>query len=91
MTSVVSINPATLVNALLQGLGVLVVVAGAYAWATHRVPEPEARAFAFATLVIATKQYGDVGKCRNFLADQLEIANLIFDIDVTQIANEEIL
>jgi Ca2+-transporting ATPase len=39
--------------ALLQGLGVLGVVLGAYAWADHRLPEGEARAFAFATLVVA--------------------------------------
>ena len=44
---------ATLWLALLQGLGVLAVVLGAYAWADHRLPEKEARAFAFATLVIA--------------------------------------
>ncbi len=44
---------ATLWLALLQGLGVLLVVMGAYAWANHRLAEPEARAFAFTTLVIA--------------------------------------
>jgi len=44
---------ATLVLALLQGIGVLLVVMGAYAWANRRLAEPEARAFAFATLVIA--------------------------------------
>ena len=44
---------ATLWLALLQGLGVLAVVFGAYAWADHRLPENEARAFAFATLVVA--------------------------------------
>jgi Ca2+-transporting ATPase len=44
---------ATLWLALLQGLGVLAVVLGAYAWADHRLPENEARAFAFATLVVA--------------------------------------
>ncbi len=43
----------TLGLALLEGLGVLAVVLSAYAWADHRVPEQEARAFAFATLVIA--------------------------------------
>ena len=43
----------TLWLALLEGLGVLAVVLGAYAWADHRLPEQEARAFAFATLVIA--------------------------------------
>jgi P-type Ca2+ transporter type 2C len=36
---------ATLWLALLQGLGV-------FAWATPRLPEPESRAFAFATLVV---------------------------------------
>jgi P-type Ca2+ transporter type 2C len=38
--------------ALAQGLGVLVCVMGAFAWASTRIPEAEARAFAFATLVI---------------------------------------
>jgi Ca2+-transporting ATPase len=37
--------------ALLQGLGVLAVVLAAFAWARPRISEPEARAFAFATLV----------------------------------------
>ncbi len=44
---------ATLWLALLQGLGVLAVVLAAYAWADYRLPEAEARAFAFATLVVA--------------------------------------
>lgn len=44
---------ATLWLALLQGIGVLAVVLGAYAWADGRLSEPEARAFAFTTLVIA--------------------------------------
>ena len=43
---------ATLGLALIQGLGVLAVVMGAFAWASPRIPEPEARAFAFATLVV---------------------------------------
>ena len=38
--------------ALLQGLGVLAAVMGAFAWASPRLPEEEARAFAFATLVV---------------------------------------
>ncbi|PKO74595.1 MAG: ATPase [Betaproteobacteria bacterium HGW-Betaproteobacteria-15] len=42
----------TLWLALLQGLGVLAAVMGAFAWAAPRLPEAEARAFAFATLVI---------------------------------------
>jgi P-type Ca2+ transporter type 2C len=42
---------ATLGWALLQGLGVLAAVMAAFAWAAPRLPEPEARAFAFATLV----------------------------------------
>lgn len=41
----------TLWLALVQGLGVLTVVMGAFAWASPRMPEAEARAFAFATLV----------------------------------------
>jgi len=44
---------ATLWLALLQGIGVLGVVLGAYAWADGRLAEPEARAFAFTTLVVA--------------------------------------
>jgi Ca2+-transporting ATPase len=44
---------ATLWLALLQGLGVLGVLLAAYAWADHRLPEAEARAFAFTTLVVA--------------------------------------
>jgi len=44
---------ATLWLALLQGIGVLLVVMGAYAWASHRLSETEARAFAFTTLVVA--------------------------------------
>jgi Ca2+-transporting ATPase len=43
---------ATLWLALVQGLGVLAVVLGAFAWASPRISEPEARAFAFATLVV---------------------------------------
>jgi len=43
---------ATLGLALIQGLGVLAVVMGAFAWASPRISEPEARAFAFATLVV---------------------------------------
>jgi Ca2+-transporting ATPase len=43
---------ATLGLALLQGLGVLAVVMAAFAWASARISEPEARAFAFATLVV---------------------------------------
>ena len=44
---------ATLWLALLQGVGVLAVVLGAYGWAVLRLTENEARAFAFTTLVIA--------------------------------------
>jgi Ca2+-transporting ATPase len=44
---------ATLWHALLQGLGVLAVVMGAYAFAQHELSEPAARAFAFAVLVTA--------------------------------------
>jgi Ca2+-transporting ATPase len=43
----------TLVLALLQGVGVLAVVMSAYRWAVLWRPEPEARALAFTTLVIA--------------------------------------
>jgi len=42
----------TLVLALLQGLGVLLVVMGAYAWGATWLSEAAARAFAFATLVM---------------------------------------
>jgi len=43
---------ATLWLALVQGLGVLAVVMASFAWASPRIPETEARAFAFATLVV---------------------------------------
>ncbi len=43
---------ATLWLAGVQGLGVLAVVLAAFAWASPRISEPEARAFAFATLVM---------------------------------------
>ncbi|MDO9195485.1 MAG: cation-translocating P-type ATPase [Rhodoferax sp.] len=43
----------TLALALLQGLGVLLVVLCAYAWGVDRLTENAARAFAFATLVSA--------------------------------------
>jgi Ca2+-transporting ATPase len=43
----------TLGLALLQGLGVLLVVMGAYQWAAAHLSEGEARAFTFATLVSA--------------------------------------
>jgi Ca2+-transporting ATPase len=42
----------TLALALLQGVGVLLVVLGAYAWGATWLTEKEARAFAFATLVM---------------------------------------
>ena len=43
---------ATLGLALLQGLGVLGAVLATFAWASVRMPEAEARAMAFATLVV---------------------------------------
>jgi Ca2+-transporting ATPase len=43
----------TLVLALLQGLGVLLVVMGAYAWSASWLSETAARAFTFTTLVSA--------------------------------------
>jgi Ca2+-transporting ATPase len=42
----------TLVLSLLQGLGVLLAVMGAYAWGSAWLSEPAARAFAFTTLVM---------------------------------------
>lgn len=42
----------TLVLALLQGLGVLLAVIGAYAWSTTQLAEDDARAFTFVTLVV---------------------------------------
>ena len=44
---------ATLWRALLQGLGVLAVALLAYGWSAQRLSGPEARAFAFTTLVVA--------------------------------------
>jgi len=43
----------TLMFALWQGLGALAAVTGAYWWGLGHLPEPQARAFAFCTLVIA--------------------------------------
>ncbi len=43
----------TLMFALVQGLGALAAVAGAYWWGLSHLPESQARAFAFCTLVIA--------------------------------------
>ena len=43
---------ANLLLAFVQGLGALAVVMVAFAWAYARLTEPEARAFAFATLVV---------------------------------------
>ncbi len=43
----------TLAFAFLQGLGALAVVVAAYGWGLHNLPEPEARTFAFCTLVVA--------------------------------------
>jgi Ca2+-transporting ATPase len=43
----------TLLLALLQGLGVLVVVMAAYAWGATWMTEKEARAFTFSTMVMA--------------------------------------
>ena len=59
---------ATLWLALLQGLGVLAVVMGAYAWANYRLDEPEARAFAFTTLVIANLALIFSNRSRTLLA-----------------------
>ncbi len=42
----------TLVQAVLQGLGVLAAVLVAYVWGTARLDEPQARALAFAALVL---------------------------------------
>jgi len=42
----------TLFIALMQGVGVLLVVMGAYAWGTTWLDEKEVRAFTFATLVV---------------------------------------
>jgi Ca2+-transporting ATPase len=46
-------SSSTLTYALLQGLGALAAVAGAYWWGITHMSEPQARAFAFSTLVIA--------------------------------------
>ncbi len=61
---------AALWLALLQGLGVLLVVMGAYAYAHDRLSEPGARAFAFATLVIANLAllFSNRSRSRSFLA-----------------------
>jgi Ca2+-transporting ATPase len=43
---------ATLMQALLQGVGVLLVVIAAYVWSAQTLPEAGARAFTFTTLVM---------------------------------------
>jgi Ca2+-transporting ATPase len=52
-TSAPLFGGATLWLALLQGLGALGLVMATSAWANHHLPEPQARAMAFATLVVA--------------------------------------
>lgn len=47
------VDRRALMLALAQGLLVLAVLAGAYAWALSALPPPQARAFAFAVLVAA--------------------------------------
>jgi Ca2+-transporting ATPase len=42
----------TLVQAVLQGLGVLAAVLGVYVWGTEQLDETQARALAFTTLVL---------------------------------------
>jgi Ca2+-transporting ATPase len=59
---------ATLWLALLQGIGVLGVVLGAYAWADGRLAETEARAFAFTALVIANLALIFSNRSRSLLA-----------------------
>jgi Ca2+-transporting ATPase len=44
---------STLLLALMQGLGVLCVVLAVYGWGSQGLAEPQARALAFATLVLA--------------------------------------
>jgi P-type Ca2+ transporter type 2C len=43
----------TLAIAALEGLGALVATLAAYGWALHALPEPQARAFGFSSLIIA--------------------------------------
>ncbi|WP_020508387.1 HAD-IC family P-type ATPase [Lamprocystis purpurea] len=64
---------ATLLLALLQGLGVLAVVMGAYTWAHLQLSEPAARAFAFTTLVIANLAliFSHRSRARSWLASLL--------------------
>jgi Ca2+-transporting ATPase len=61
---------ATLGLALLQGVGVLAVVLGAYAWAQHQLGESAARAFAFVALVTANLGliFADRSRSRPLLA-----------------------
>ena len=69
---------ATLWLALLQGLGVLVVVMGAYSFAHHELSEPDARAFAFTTLVTANLAliFSSRSRSRSLLAS-LRAPNLL--------------
>lgn len=60
----------TLLLALVQGVGVLLVVLGAFVFAQQQLPEAEARAFAFVTLVIANLAliYSNRSRSRSLLA-----------------------
>ncbi len=58
----------TLWLALLQGVGVLAVVMGTYAWADHHLNVPEARAFTFTTLVVANLALIYANRARTLLA-----------------------
>ena len=58
----------TMWMALLQGIGVLGVVLGAYAWADGLLSEPAARAFAFTTLVVANLALIFSNRSRSLLA-----------------------
>ncbi|WUR15154.1 cation-translocating P-type ATPase [[Empedobacter] haloabium] len=66
-------------HALLEGLGVLVMVAAAYAYAVTHLPEAEARAFGFAALVLANLALLLSNRARDgSVLAALKVANPVF-------------
>jgi Ca2+-transporting ATPase len=65
----------TLVLSLLQGLGVLLAVMGAYAWGSGWLSEPAARAFAFTTLVMGNLALIFSNRSASSLWASLQVAN----------------
>jgi Ca2+-transporting ATPase len=70
-----------LLFAILQGIGVLMVVLGAYAWGIHNLSENAARTFAFSILVIANLMLIFFNRSRErYLIHSLRTLNVTFVI-----------